>query len=463
MSQIHSKQNKRLNENELRNTLSNISRLENISKWDIGASFSEDISVQVDHGESKQLKGAQRNAITIRTWNEQGVVGTTSTTDLTEAGIVKALKGAKKASKYGNKNEIPDFSPLANAPISQLNRPIGNRNSIKDLLELLKRAETDLLNSDEAIVSVPYNALSESYVERIYINSSGAFRHISNTQSSIYLYAKAEEKGRKPRSSGAIRLAHSLDQLDITGCIDECSNKTLSHLNYSAVETGKYLVCFTPEAFLDLIYAFGSIFNARSVIDGVSLSSKDSLGKPIALDNLTIYDNPLHSKNIGASPFDGEGTPTGKLCLVSNGILENFIHSEYTARQFDVQPTGHAGIGSKVSVGLDWLEISRGDSVNTNLNNESLNHIEYKDKFILIESLSAIHAGMKASQGSFSLPFDGWFVDNGEKTSIEAATVAGDIKYVLKNIANIESTSHITHQGISPYVWIEQLSITGEV
>ena len=71
----------------------------------------------------------------------------------------------------------------------------------------------------------------------------------------------------------------------------------------------------------------------------------------------------------------------------------------------------------------------------------SLDHTNYKGEFIYIEELNAIHAGVRASQGSFSLPFDGWHYKNGEKCSIESATVAGDIKYLLKNIKNIENES----------------------
>ena len=69
---------------------------------------------------------------------------------------------------------------------------------------------------------------------------------------------------------------------------------------------------------------------------------------------------------------------------------------------------------------------------------------------------------MKASQGAFSLPFDGWFVNDGERISIESATVAGDFKKLLKEIINIEEIQEITTSGISPHVWIRDLSITGE-
>ena len=94
--------------------------------------------------------------------------------------------------------------------------------------------------------------------------------------------------------------------------------------------------------------------------------------------------------------------------------------------------------------------------------NKSLVHTNYQGDFVYIEELNAIHAGVKASQGSFSLPFEGWLYRNGEKRSIESATVAGDIKYLLKNIINIENEKELTTSGISPHVWINELSITGD-
>ena len=93
---------------------------------------------------------------------------------------------------------------------------------------------------------------------------------------------------------------------------------------------------------------------------------------------------------------------------------------------------------------------------------ESLSIKNTIKEYILIDELSAIHSGVKASQGSFSLPFDGWIVNDGKKTSIEAATVAGDILKVLKSIVKIENKQFVTHHGISPHVWVENVSITGE-
>lgn len=65
------------------------------------------------------------------------------------------------------------------------------------------------------------------------------------------------------------------------------------------------------------------MFNARSILDGVSLSNKNSIGKKLSTEALNIYDDGLHEKNISSSPFDGEGTPTKRLCLINKGRLEN--------------------------------------------------------------------------------------------------------------------------------------------
>ena len=79
------------------------------------------------------------------------------------------------------------------------------------------------------------------------------------------------------------------------------------------------------------------MFNARAVLDGVSLSQKETLGEQICSPILSLYDNAIHPSNITSCGFDGEGTPTRNLCLIKNGVLENFIHSEATARKFGVK------------------------------------------------------------------------------------------------------------------------------
>ncbi len=449
-----------LNAGDLRSTLERLAQGRGIQQWDLGAACSTDTSVQVDRGEAKQMKGAQRSSITVRVWNGDGLVGITSTSDLSEAGLERALAGAHAASAFGNPSDTPQFSPLATAPVAQLDQPLHEPRGILQLLDTLKGAEAELLDRHNAIGTVPYNGLAERSSERIYLNSNGACRQQQLTTASVYLYARAEETGRKPRSAGAVRLAYGASDLDIAGCINEAAERTISHLDYAPIDTGRYTCVFSPEAFLDLIGAFSSLFNARAVLDGVSLSSKESLGQQLAVPFLSIHDNGLHPGNIGASAFDGEGTPTRRLALVEGGVLRHFLHSEATARAFGVEPTGHAGLGAKVSVGADWFEI--GAAAGSSGGQQGLNRFQAGEPIVWIDSLSALHAGVKASQGSFSLPFDGWLVKDGEARSVEAATVAGDIRSVLNAIVGFEAEPKVTPDGLCPMVWVEGLSITGE-
>ena len=456
-----------LDPESLASQLEQLAAASGIRRWDLGAACSTDTSVQVDRGEAKQMKGAQRSAITVRVWNSDGLVGITSTSDLSPTGLARALAGAHEASGFGNPDDIPAFSPLATAPLPSLEQPLREPQGILTLLETLKDAERDLLERHPAIGTVPYNGLAERRSERIYLNSDGARRHQKLTTASLYLYARAEEAGRKPRSSGAVRLGYGAGDLDVAGCIAEAAERTIAHLDYAPIETGRYTCVFRPEAFLDLLGAFSSLFNARAVLDGVSLSSRDSLGQPLAVPFFSLHDNGLHPGNIGASLFDGEGTPTARLPLVEAGVLRNFLHSEATARAFGVAPTGHAGLGAKVSVGPDWFEVGRtpgADGGELGLDRHAgRGHGSAEGRgLVVIDSLSALHAGVKAAQGSFSLPFDGWLVRDGEQRSIEAATVAGDIRQLLQSIVGFEGEPEVTPGGLCPWVWVEGLSVTGE-
>ena len=88
--------------------------------------------------------------------------------------------------------------------------------------------------------------------------------------------------------------------------------------------------------------------------------------------------------------------------------------------------------------------------------------LDTAENVILIDDVQALHAGVKALQGSFSLPFDGWLLNRGQRTSIESATVAGDFLELLKSIVYVEPKAHLTPGGVCPYIWVEGLSITGE-
>jgi PmbA protein len=354
------------------------------------------------------------------------------------------------------KDNAPDFSPEATSPIAPVKHEHLPQAAVSQLLETLIQAEKELLAAHPAIAGVPYNGLAQRDIDRFYLNSQGALRHEAHSYASVYLYTKTEEEGRKPRSAGAFRVSPGVEKLDVQGCLKEAAEKTISHLNYDKVKTGKYRVVFSPEAILGLIGAFSNLFNAQSILDKQSLSTEDSLGSTIAAPLLCLDDNVLHPDNIGAEAFDGEGTPTRPISLIKNGVLSNFLHSSGTAKRMNAQPTGHANMGAKVTVSPHFFHVYAGETATQEYS------LDNADNVILIDDLSALHAGVQALQGSFSLPFDGWLIQNGKRTSVESATVAGDIREVLKSIIYVEKDAEFTGSGVAPRVWVDELSITGE-
>jgi PmbA protein len=430
-----------------------------IKKFDIYGAIVDETSAEVDSGAPKQVSASNRASITVRVWNDEGTVGVTSTTNIDRIGLELALQSAHEASFFGAKENIPDFSPQAIADIPEREPQVAPTTKIEQLVETLLGAEKELLAAHPAIAGVPYNGLSQRDLTRFYLNSAGAMRNESGSYSSIYLYTKTEEEDRKPRSGGAYRVSRTFEDLDVKGCVAETAEKTISHLNYEKIKSGKYLVVFSPEAFLSLIGAFSSLFNAQSILDKNSLSTPESIGTAIASPLLNVSDDELHVGNIGASTFDGEGTPTRRTPLITNGILTNFLHSSVTAKRLNAKPTGNGSVGAKVSVSPNFFHIERSTAEATS---EKIYDLATAENVILIDDLQALHAGVQASQGSFSLPFDGWLVNKGDRISIESATVAGDILTLLKAIVYVEPNVKITPSGVAPQVWLDGLSITGE-
>lgn len=428
-----------------------------IAKFDVYGSSVDETSVQVDKGDPKQVKASNRSSVIVRVWNDDGRVGVTSTSDVDPLGLELALETAREASVFGVREHIPDFSPEATAATAAITVDNVAPAPIGDLIETLVSLEQQLLQAHPAIESVPYNGLAQRDIDRFYLNSDGARRHETRSYASVYLYSKTTEKdGRKPRSAGAVRVNRGLRQLDLTGCLQEATDKTISHLNYGKVKSGKYRVVFSAEAFLSLLGAFSNLYNAQSILDKLSLSTPDSLGTTIASPLLSVYDDALHPENIGVETFDGEGTPTRRVPIIEQGVLTQFLHSAGTAKRLGASPTGHASIGAKVSVSPSYYHVLPGREVNSEF------ALETSHDLIFVDDLQALHAGVNALQGSFSLPFDGWLVNQGERLSVESATVAGDFRDLLKSIIYVDPEVEVTPGGICPRIWVESLSITGE-
>ncbi len=448
-----------LNIEQLKSDIDSIARSLGIKKFDVFGSTKEESSASSKNKKPFGLNSANKSYLLIRVWNDKQQAGVTSTSNLTYAGLTDALILAYSSAEYASTENIYDFSENCRNAVENLNiQPLSfDKISMTELVEKCTLGEAKILESSSIFKSVPYNKVSNAIIKKFYFNNLGAFKSEENNLAYCYFYPLAQEPHKIAREAGHISIAKGIKNLNVAECADIAIEKTQKHLNYINIKSGKYKTIFSPEAFLDLLYAFSNFMNAQNILDKKSLLNVENLNTQIASSLFNLYDSPLHEKNPDQCHFDEEGTRTATVEIIKDGKLTSFLHSSFTAMKFNTKSTGHCKLGSKLTVSPYFLHVSRSQNIeakhNLNLMNET--------NTILIENVKSLHAGVNALQGSFSLPFDGFLIENGKEISIESATVAGDFLTLLNNIIYIEEIEHVTHKGISPKIWVKDLSITG--
>ncbi|KPV64820.1 MAG: protease TldD [Candidatus Bathyarchaeota archaeon BA1] len=86
--------------------------------------------------------------------------------------------------------------------------------------------------------------------------------------------------------------------------------------------------------------AFGHLAEADLTLSGSVLSNK--LGKKIASEMVTVYDDGIINGAFGSFKYDDEGVPTQKTLLIRNGEVVGLMHNRETAHKFNTEPTGNA-------------------------------------------------------------------------------------------------------------------------
>ena len=86
--------------------------------------------------------------------------------------------------------------------------------------------------------------------------------------------------------------------------------------------------------------AFGHLAEADLTLSGSVLFGK--LGKKIASNIVTLYDDGTINGAFGSFKYDDEGTPAQKTLLVQDGVFVGLMHNLETAYKFNAKPTGNA-------------------------------------------------------------------------------------------------------------------------
>jgi len=65
------------------------------------------------------------------------------------------------------------------------------------------------------------------------------------------------------------------------------------------------------------------------------------IGDRVAAPGVTVVDDGAMEQRRGSLTIDDEGTPTGRTCLIEDGILKGYLHDRLNARLMGMEPTGN--------------------------------------------------------------------------------------------------------------------------
>lgn len=87
--------------------------------------------------------------------------------------------------------------------------------------------------------------------------------------------------------------------------------------------------------------AVGHSLEADAVLEGTSPSYIGKLGKVVANEKLTVYDDPTVPSARGSFHYDDEGVPSEASKLIENGVLRDYMYDRLSARRAKRNSNGH--------------------------------------------------------------------------------------------------------------------------
>lgn len=164
-----------------------------------------------------------------------------------------------------------------------------------------------------------------------------------------------------------------------------------------------------------------------AITRGVSFL-KDNLGQQIFAPHIQILDDPLLPRGDGSRPWDGEALNVEKRHIVENGVLKTWLLNMSSARQLNLNPTGHGtrGVGSPPGVSATNTWIATGSKTPEQL------MADIGEGFLISEMFGP---SLNSNTGDYSVGVSGFKIENGTRAyPVSEVTIAGNLRDMFKTM-----------------------------
>ncbi|MFB3889053.1 MAG: metallopeptidase TldD-related protein [Candidatus Bathyarchaeia archaeon] len=122
---------------------------------------------------------------------------------------------------------------------------------------------------------------------------------------------------------------------------ERLAKRAVSQLKAKPTKGGKFPVVLGSNVVGVFVHeAFGHLAEADLALAGGVLAN--NLGKGIASNLVTFYDDGTMNGAFGSFKYDDEGVPAKKTLLIEDGVVRGLMHNRETAQKFNTEPTGNA-------------------------------------------------------------------------------------------------------------------------
>lgn len=418
-----------------------------------------EFSTAVRLGEVETLKESGSKALGVRVFNGKRTANT-STSDISPEGVEHMVRGAIELA------QVTSEDPFAGIPEpSQLGQISTNLDlyyddvyslSTADRIGYARRAEKAALDVDPRIKNSDGGSFDAATGRKVLANSHGFVGEYQRSYCSVSVAPIAQdEQGNMQRDYwySVSRTLTKLDPAEDVGRI--AAQRTLRRIGARRVKTQKVPIVFDPQTARALLDHISDAVNGDAIYRHGSYLTGE-LGKQIAGKNITVVDDGTMPGGFGSSPFDGEGVPTRRTVVFEDGVLKSYLLNTYTAKKLNLQTTGNAsrGLAGTPGIGNGNFFLKPGECTPQQIIGD------IKDGLLVTEFLGF---GVNLVTGDFSRGASGMWIHNGELAfPVEEITVAGNLKDMWQNVAEIGNDLEWRGSMACPTLRIEGMTVAGE-
>ena len=420
---------------------------------DAAAEISESrgLSVSVRNGDIETVEQTRDRSLGITVFAGQRR-GSASTSDFSGQALRETVEAAWHIARYTAQDPaagLPDADMLATQfPDLQLYHPWAI--STPQAAELAIRAEAAARAVSPEITNTDGASLDTYEGHFVLGNTRGFMGGYPTTRHS---FSVAPIAGRGNAMQRDYWYSTACDPARLANPEDVgryAAQRTLARLSARRVKTGRFPVLFEAPLAVGLLGALVQATSGGALYRRASFLL-DALGKQVLSDHVNIHEDPHVPGALGSSPFDNEGVRTQARDLVTDGVLNGYFLSTYTARKLGMPSTGNAG-GSHNLV-LSSRLTRPDDSFEAMLKKMGTG-------FLVTE---LIGQGVNYVTGDYSRGAFGYWVVNGKiQHAVQEVTIAGNLADMFRQVVAVGADTITRGSKTTGSILIEQMAIAGQ-